>query len=111
MKLVYVDCDFCKGTGNFLGRECKNCRGQGQIAFKVSDSKKLPQLDKQLLEEIYSFSNPMSPDAFWDKILEEKLGKRSEENIYYKYFIHYVFSIFQTATKNAVFTIDDGEKE
>lgn len=106
MRIVYVDCDFCNGTGEFLGRKCKNCNGAGQIAFKITEETKLPKLDKQLLNEIYSFSNPMSPDTFWDKILEEKLGERSEDNIYYKYFIHYIFSVVQTNTKNTVFTTD-----
>jgi len=104
MRIVYVNCDFCNGTGEFLGRECKNCKGEGQIAFKVSESKKQPTLDKRLLNQIYSLSNPMSPDTFWDKVLEEKLGKRSDDNIYYKYFIHYVFSLVQTTTKNTVFS-------
>ena len=106
MRIVYVGCDFCNGTGEFLGRKCKNCNGDGQIAFKVNDDKKMPELDKKLLNEIYSFSNPMSPDTFWDKIFEEKLGERGEDNIYYKYFIHYIFSVVQTTTKNTVFTTD-----
>lgn len=37
MRIVYVDCKFCKGTGEILGKECKSCRGKGQIAVKVED--------------------------------------------------------------------------
>lgn len=37
MRIVYVDCKLCKGTGEFLNGTCKNCRGQGQIAVKVDE--------------------------------------------------------------------------
>ena len=37
MRLVYIDCEFCKGTGELLCRKCKACRGEGQIAVKVED--------------------------------------------------------------------------
>ena len=112
MRIVYVGCDFCNGTGEFLGSKCKNCNGEGQIAFKISDNKKMPELDKQLLNEIYSNSNPMSPDTFWDKIFEEKLGERSNDNIYYKYYIHYIFSIVQSTTKSMISkeNVDDTKK-
>ena len=37
MRIKYIDCKACKGTGEFLGSVCKQCRGQGQIAVKVED--------------------------------------------------------------------------
>ena len=46
MRLVYMDCKFCKGTGELLGRKCKVCKGKGQIPVKVSDDEK-EQPDKE----------------------------------------------------------------
>ena len=39
MKIVYQVCKQCKGTGTFLGNECKRCRGRGQIAVRVEEEK------------------------------------------------------------------------
>ena len=37
MRLVYVNCKFCNGTGKILDKECKDCRGEGQIPVEVSE--------------------------------------------------------------------------
>ena len=37
MRLVYVNCKFCKGTGKILDKTCNDCKGEGQIPVEVSE--------------------------------------------------------------------------
>ena len=59
------------------------------------------KLNKELLEEIYSYTFPMQATTFWDKVFASKLGDRHDkDNIYYAYFAHYIFSVNQTIQRN-----------
>ena len=63
MRLVYVNCKFCNGTGKILDKECKDCRGEGQIPVEVSEV----QLERAFRESEMSKRN-LEFCSFVDKL-------------------------------------------
>lgn len=58
MRLVYVNCKFCNGTGKILDKECKDCRGEGLIPVEVSESQyKKAIKENEEIEQNYAFCN------------------------------------------------------